>query len=98
MECVFISDFTKELREELIVLVFQAYYPNNKKIFDERFIKILIENSIFLNSIYKDNKITSIDFDNDFGKGTLQDLVDSIRLNKFDRTDILQSFENINIS
>ena len=98
MECVFISDFTKELREELIVLVFQAYYPNNKKIFDERFIKILIESSIFLNSIYNDNKITSIDFDNDFGKGTLQDLVDSIRLNKFDRTDILQSFENINIS
>lgn len=98
MECVFISDFTKELREKLIVLVFQAYYPNNKKIFDERFIKILIESSIFLNSIYKDNKITSIDFDNDFGKGTLQDLVDSIRLNKFDRTDILESFENINIS
>lgn len=98
MECVFISDFTKELREELIVLVFQAYYPNNKKIFDERFIKILIESSIFLNSIYNDNKITSIDFDNDFGKGTLQDLVDSIRLNKFDRTDILESFENINIS
>ena len=89
MECVFISDFTKELREELIVLVFQAYYPNNKKIFDERFIKILIGSSIFLNSIYKDNKITSIDFDNDFGKG---------RLNKFDRTDILESLENINIS
>ena len=98
MECVFISDFTKELREELIVLVFQAYYPNNKKIFDERFIKILIESSIFLNSIYNDSKITSIDFDNDFGKGTLQDLVDSIRLNKFDRTDILESLENINIS
>tara|TARA_R110002074_G_scaffold157472_1_gene314373 strand:- start:1521 stop:1817 length:297 start_codon:yes stop_codon:yes gene_type:complete len=98
MECVFISDFTKELREELIVLVFQAYYPNNKKIFDERFIKILIGSSIFLNSIYNDSKITSIDFDNDFGKGTLQDLVDSIRLNKFDRTDILESLENINIS
>ena len=30
MDKVYIADFNKESREELIVLVFEAYYPNNK--------------------------------------------------------------------
>jgi hypothetical protein len=48
MDFVHIADFNKELREELIVLVFEAFYPNKKNSYDERFIKSLVESSTLM--------------------------------------------------
>lgn len=97
MDKVHIADFSKELREELIILVFEAFYPNNNKTYDERFINSLVESSSFLSDIYFKDSVDSFIFDKEFGSGTLQDLVDCIRTNKKERIDVLNLLENMNI-
>ncbi len=54
MDKVYIADFNKESREELIVLVFEAYYPNNKLTYNENFIKSCIQESEFMREIYEE--------------------------------------------
>lgn len=97
MDFVHIADFTKELREELIVLVFEAFYPNSKQIYDEKFIESLVESSSFLNEIYYKEKINSYHFDKEFGCGTLQDLVECLRMNNPNKIDLLDLLEDLNL-
>lgn len=98
MDFVHIADFTKELREELIVLVFEAFYPNKKNTYDERFIKSLVESSTFLYDIYYKDKITAFEFDKEFGCGTLQDLVECLRISNPNKIDILNLLEDMSLN
>ncbi len=98
MDKVFIADFTKESREELIVLVFEAYYPNNNFVYNENFIKNCIEESRFMREIYQDDSINPFNFDKEFGIGTLQDLVQALRDNKPKNIDVLELMSGMGIN
>ena len=97
MEKVYISDFTNEMRKELIILIFEAFYPNSKLEYNDRFILSLIESSHFMKTIFKEDSIDVFNFDKDFGSGTFQDLVDCLRINKKD-PDIIDSLSSMNLS
>lgn len=96
MDLVHISDFTKENRKELIVLIFEAFYPNSKIEYNDRFIDSLLQNSLFIKKIYNDDAIDAYEFDKDFGCGTFQDLVNCLR-DKNPKKDIIEGIENLSI-
>ena len=96
MDLVHISDFTKENRKELIVLIFEAFYPNSKIEYNDKFIDSLLQNSLFIRHIYNDNAVNAYDFDKDFGCGTFQDLVNCLR-DKNPKKDIIEGLEDLSI-
>jgi len=96
MDRVYISDFTKENRKELIILIFEAFYPNSKIEYNDKFIDSLVENSIIIKQIYYNNFINVYNFDKDFGCGTFQDLVNCLR-EKNPKKDIIERFEDLSI-
>ena len=98
MDRVFISDFDKMCREELMILVFEAYYPNNKLEYNDNFLRSCIEQSDFMREIYNDDSVNCFKFDEEFGVGTFQDLVESIRENKSEKVDIIDSLMNMEIN
>lgn len=98
MDKVYIADFNKESREELIVLVFEAYYPNNKLTYNENFIKSCIQESEFMREIYQKEAVNPFNFDKEFGIGTLQDLVETLRENKPKNIDILESLNKMELN
>jgi len=97
MDLVYISDFTKENRKELIILVFEAFYPNNKLEYNDKFIDSLLQSSLFIKQIYNDDAINSYNFDKDFGCGTFQDLVTCLRDN-IPKKDIFDDFTSLSIN
>lgn len=96
MDLVHISDFTKENRKELIILIFEAFYPNSKIEYNDKFIDSLLQNSLFIRHIYNDNAVNAYDFDKDFGCGTFQDLVNCLR-DKNPEKDIIEGIEDLSI-
>lgn len=97
MDTVYISDFTKENRKELIILIFEAFYPNSKLDYNDNFIHSLLENSILIKQIYNDDVINAHDFDKEFGCGTFQDLVSCLR-DTNPKKDIFDGLTNLSIN
>ena len=98
MDKVYIADFSKNSREELIILIFEAYYPNNKFTYNENFIKSCINESIFLKEIYEKDEINPFNFDRDFGIGTFQDLVEILREGKPKNIDLLDLLNKMELN
>ena len=96
MDMVYISDFTKENRKELIILIFEAFYPHSKVEYNDNFIHSLLQNSKLIKQIYYDNAINVYDFDTEFGCGTFQDLVNCLR-DTIPKKDIFEDFTNLSI-
>ncbi len=96
MDMVYISDFTKENRKELIILIFEAFYPHSKVEYNDNFIHSLLQNSLLIKQIYYNDAINAYDFDKEFGCGTFQDLVNCLR-DTSPKKDIFEDFTNLSI-
>jgi len=79
MDLVSIADLSQKNREELIILVFELFYPNSKIKYNKIFIDSLLYSSVFIKQIYNNNNIDPYNFDKEFGCGTFQELVDCLR-------------------